>query len=486
MGLNVYVLAMFPRPLLLALVFVVSLAHARSPLPVFTAPAELSSYTDDVLARTEAEIIAIKRSSDDAPTLLRRWDRLLASLNSATALFQLYHYGLKAPEEIKVKSEEQITRIEEAKQALNKDLDLYRVLEKSWRRDHDFADQESRELVERFLLAFEKNGVHLSPDRKAEVLELQKQLKERQGEYSSRVKAIQTASPFVVNAAKLYGLVLPPQVEVREGKAYVSVQHRDASLWFLSNVPDEALRRAYFEHVARIHEPLRPLALEMLELRRRIATKLGKTTWSEVRLPGTMLQSSENVHRFLLESTRAYRAHYRTHIDAIRSAKQDETGDERTTLKPWDLDYYTRMLAEIHTDDGRVNYASEVVDAERLFEVTFAYLEEMFDLRIERSPIDAREAHLWSGDAEVLTIYRKDSDVPLTQTYFEPYQHEGVKLGFALALDGDEPEARLAGNNRTAVFGKLLKASEGRTKLNFSEARVFFHEFGHLLHHAFG
>jgi thimet oligopeptidase len=225
----------------------------------------------------------------------------------------------------------------------------------------------------------------------------------------------------------------------------------------------------------------RPLLIEALEVRRRIAGLLGHPTWAHYAMEVKMAAAPERVRAFYDELV----PHL---VEAAQRELEELNGmhaaaGEEGSVQAWDwLFYDTRQSREEHGVDQ--NAVSEYLPLDQVIDGMFALTGEVFGLEYRRVP----EAKAWHPSVQLFEIRDRASGDVLAHFYADLFPREG-KFGHAAAFPIVIGHRRADGTYQrpvNAIAANFTPPSGDRPSLlrhgPSGEVETLFHEFGHILH----
>ncbi|MGZ6259297.1 MAG: M3 family metallopeptidase [Candidatus Limnocylindrales bacterium] len=231
----------------------------------------------------------------------------------------------------------------------------------------------------------------------------------------------------------------------------------------------------------------RPLLVEALEIRRRMAELLGYGSWADYRMEVRMASSPTRVWAFLDEVVPGLQALARdeyARMSEMLAADGHGGAPRPPELRTWDTRYYhQRRLEDEHGVDA-VEVA-EYFPIDEVLRGLFGLCEEVFGLRIAELP----EPHAWHRDVRLFEMRDAASGERLAYFYTDLFPRPG-KFGHAMAvamrvgLWREDTPVELPISAIIANIGK--PSAEGPALVRHPDVTVLFHEFGHILHESLG
>jgi len=366
------------------------------------------------------------------------------------------------------------------------------------RADKDGLTAERRKILDDELRDFRLAGAHLPPAEKERAAALRLELSKLSIQFAQNVTDSTDAFRLVVEderdlaglpdtlvaAARAQALRDDPKAPA---KRWTFTLHAPSLMPFLTYQKNRALReRMYRGNVERASSGKHdngPLIVRTLALRTELAKLLGFANFAEMALVKRMAKTPDEVASFLEDRARRARPHAAR--DAEELARIARERDGVAELERWDVAYCREILRrekfDFSDEETRVYFPLERVIGgfrevvRRLYEVEI----------VDRTGAAGFET--WHPDVKVLELREPQGGVlghVFGDFYARPGKQSGAWVGGMTArkrlADGgvQRPAAYLVCNFSAPAAGKP-------SLLRHDEARTFFHEFGHALHHVF-
>lgn len=340
-------------------------------------------------------------------------------------------------------------------------------------------------LLEDTLRDFRQAGHGLEPAAQEELQRLRQRLAEIEVEFDKNIAAVD--DHLDIPAADLAGMPESYLASLAPGDEPGTVRVTTA---YPHVVPlqESARDRRWRREVQRMFdqravEPNRPLLMEALELRARIAALFGEPSWAHHRLHGRMAETPETVAAFyadlvprLTVAGTAERARLQQLLDAdLASGAAD--GDPQIAIYDWR--YYDTQLRQ--SDHGVDPWAvAEYFPLDAVLTGLLDLTAEMFGITF--TPI---EFEAWHPDVVTLAIAGVDSGETVAHAHLDLHPREG-KFTHAAAFDVVPGRELPDGTYRKPVaiiLANMTAPTEERPALlTHDEVVTLFHEFGHVLH----
>ena len=331
--------------------------------------------------------------------------------------------------------------------------------------------------LSRTLASFERSGVALPPEQRAQAQALADRIAEVGTAFDKGVadgrKTVQ-ADP-----AELEGLPTDYVAAHRpglDGKVTISTDYPDL-IPVMTYARSEALRRRLYEaNVTRAYPANDARLKELLDLRQQLATLLGRKDHATLVLEDKMLDSPVRVEALLTEMAAAARpAADRDHVRKLAAYQADHPGAER--FAPWDNAYLTNLVQ-------KRDFAYDTQEARRYFSYArvrdgiLRLTEDLFGVTIRPWPTPT-----WDPQVETYQVIEGKgprAGQVIGQFYFDSHPRPG-KYNHANMIN---LRAGVAG--RSVPVGALVMNLPASGPMEHGDVETFLHEFGHMLHHIFG
>ena len=437
----------------------------------------VASETDAALERADA-LVARTAASADAPG----FDATLLPLELAgAAIGEGYGRGafmgqVHTDAGVRDAGQAAEERINKWRVALVFRDDLYRAVRAFASTPEASAlDGEPRRLLDFWLRDFRRAGHELDPEARAELERLRNRLVELEVAFQRNVNEYRDG--IEITREQLTGLPDDYVERLSTGDApgtyRVSLDYPQLNP-FLEQAHDRGLRETlYRKHWNRAVDSNRPLLVEALRLRHRIAELFGKPSWAHHAMELKMAGGPDRVDAF-----------YRELLPAVARATEQELAAMTPLLgapiAAWDWRYYDE---QVRRDQFGVdqNLVSEYFPLDAVLDGMFAITGEVFGLSYRR----VEDARAWEASVQLYEIRDRDDGEPIARFYADLFPREG-KFGHAAAFPLMIGHRRADGAYEqplSAIVANFTPASGDRPALlTHGEVETLFHEFGHILH----
>jgi thimet oligopeptidase len=368
-----------------------------------------------------------------------------------------------------------VTKASAAQTALTLNHDVYNALAAL---DLSHADKATRHYVQRQLLEFRLSGVDKDEATRTRIRKLNDQASEEQSMFDRNISDGQKS--VEAEPAELDGL---PQDYIdrhkpgADGKIRITTDYPDALPVFSFSKSDALRRRLYVAFQTRAYPKNQDVLMSLLKTRYEIASLLGYSNWADYNAADKMILKGQNIADFIQSVNDAARPLADREFKMLLAEKQKTNPDAKEI---WD--YESGYISE-QVRRTQYNFDSQSVRPYFPFQqVKQGILDaasDLFHVTFKQEP------NVPSWDPTVETWMVLENGKPIGRFYLDMHPRPG-KFSHAEmvpVLDGIRgkqlPEAVLVCN-----FPVPTASDPGL--MTDDDVQVFFHEFGHLMHHILG
>lgn len=469
---------------------------ADSALP-YGAP-EFSKYesTDyeeaflEAFKQQRAEIDAIVACTE-APTFdntigaLERSGRLLGKV---TGVF--FNLNETDADEVMKETERKITPLMTEHSAyMTMNEPLFARIKTIYDRKADLGLTREQEMVlDKYYRMFVRGGALLDADKKAQLMEIDKQLSLASIKFGDNSLAETNAFQLVITDEKdLAGL---PQSSIDAAREAAQAAGKEGWLFtlqkpswipFLQYADNRDLRRQmYLGYINRgdnnNENDNKAVIAEILKLRQQKAKLFGFNTFADYQLEDKMAKTPQAAYDLLMTIWNA--ALPKAKAEAAELQKLMDAEGKGEKLEAWDWWYYTEKLRQ-------QKYALSESELRPYFSLdnvrkgSFMVAEKLFGVQLR--PIEGVDIY----HPEVKTFEVLDSDSSHLALFYADYFPRATKRAGAWMNNIVEP-FNVDGENKRPMIVNVCNftrpTGDTPSLLNIDEARTLFHEFGHALH----
>ncbi len=343
-------------------------------------------------------------------------------------------------------------------------------------------DGERARLLVFILRDYRRAGMGLSPDARAELTTIEKEINELSLQFDQNI--LNDASTVFLTEDELEGMPADYIAGLeRAGDMYALGMDYPTSLPLLDHCPNEQTRQKMWLARRRRAKANVDTLEKILVLRARQAALLGFGHASDFENEIRMSKDADAVEDFYTSLRPLLAAKAERDLALLTQAKREGTGDADAVLRPWDFGYWMERVRERDYDvDSNLvkEYFPFATVRDGIFEIT----QNLYG--IDYRPLDApADAPLWHEDVEYFEVLDRATGEVLGEFTMDMYPREG-KYGHA-AQWGIVPrkvwEDGTIQRPVAALVCNFPKPTADRPSLlTHDQAETFFHEFGHCLH----
>jgi thimet oligopeptidase len=341
-------------------------------------------------------------------------------------------------------------------------------------------DAVDHRLIEITMRDFRRNGLELSDQDRAKLIQVRSRLAELQTAYSSNLDNDTTSTEFTRRElAGMPASFLARLKKAKDGKYIVTTKYPDYYP-MMENAKREATRkREYLAFNGREAAKNLPLITEAVALRDQAAKLLGYKTHADYVTETRMAKDAATVATFLsrlrtelLPGRDALNAH-------MLKLKRAQTHNPKAELQVWDWRYFMNQIrkTDYSVDDEAIR---AYFPADKAMAGMFKVYSTLFHVTFTQVP----DAKVWADGVKLYEVHEAPSGKLLAKFYVDLFPRPG-KYGHAASFgigvarevqDGYQiPLGALVVNFNPPENGK-------RAHLSVSEVETLFHEFGHIVH----
>ncbi len=254
----------------------------------------------------------------------------------------------------------------------------------------------------------------------------------------------------------------------------------------ITHAADRSLRETLYKaHVSRASNgdlDNAPLIVEILQLRREQAVRLGYANWAELSLASKMADDVQAVETLLEELRSSAMPVAQKELTELRACAVNQGAAEADDLAPWDVNHWAEQLRRERFDLDQ-EALRPWFPLPQVLDGLFGLCERLFGIRIEAAD---GEAPVWHEDVRFFRVLDRANE-PLAAFYLDPFSRPATKRGGAWM---NECLSRSRDRNGALVLpvaylicNQTPPSGDTPSLMSFEEVETLFHEFGHGLQH---
>ena len=337
---------------------------------------------------------------------------------------------------------------------------------------------------------FVKAGAQLSPEKQAELKQLNKQLSTLQTSFSQKLLAAAKAGALhVTDKAALAGLsddqiaAAAQAAKDRGVEGYVLPLQNTTQQPALESLTDRATREALYQaSITRASKgdsnDTRALISEIAQLRAKKAGLLGFSSYAAYTLTDQMAKTPEAALAFINRLQPAVTAKEKAEYADIQKLVDAQGGGFKA--QPWDWNIYAEQIR-------KQRYALDSDELKNYFEFNKVLEDGVFYAANQLYGISFKERKdlpTWNPDMRVFEVTDTDGKA-LGLFYIDPWKRDNKNGGAWMSNLVNQSVLR---GTKPVVFNveNFTKPAPGKPALiSWDDVTTMFHEFGHALHGLF-
>lgn len=334
------------------------------------------------------------------------------------------------------------------------------------------------------LAALQEQGLHLETKKREELALLSK---ERAEIHHTFEKNIQESNAHIfVSPTELAGLDSDFIESKREGEqvrlgcdypTYLKVMQQCSN--------GEVRKKLYMAFMNRAYPENEEVLLKVIEKNAKLAELLGHTSFAGLDVARVMAKTPGRIDAFLGEISRRAKPKAKSEFEELtRELPEGVSLSPEGKVYPWDLSFVSHNYLKKHHAIDHEKIA-EYFPLEKTMASLIHVYEQFFDLTIAELPADG----LWSDEVRLLSISDRQTKEQLGYLMLDLFPRKGK---YSHACEQEIIKAWAPRNARRMPALCMVVTNFRRpcgskpALLTLSDARTFFHEFGHAIHEILG
>jgi len=360
--------------------------------------------------------------------------------------------------------------------------DVYKAI-KAFADTHPKLTGEDEKLLNETLRDYRRAGLELPPDQRTDVEQLRKELSKLGTDFDSNI--VNAKAPVMFTKADLDGLPgsFFDAPGVRTGDDAYTVMANVT--WQFNTVEENAKNEATRKQLYLIRETLAkdanvPVLNQMLELRNKIALRLGYKSWDDYQTEVKMAKTGANAEKYINELITGIQPKFEGEVAELQKIKAADTNDPNAKIEVWDWRYYANQRDKqkyaVDKEALRVYFPFQ-----KVLDGMFNIYQDIFGLKFEK----IAAPYKWIDDLQLYMVSDSTTGEPLGMFYLDMFPREGKFNHFAeFEIIGGK---LLSGGKYQRPTVALLcnfppPSADKPSLMTHQDVETLFHEFGHALH----
>jgi thimet oligopeptidase len=247
------------------------------------------------------------------------------------------------------------------------------------------------------------------------------------------------------------------------------------------NAKSEATRKKlYLIHDTLAKETNVSVLNQMLDLRNKIALRLGYKSWDDYQTEINMAKSGAGAKAYIDNLIAGIQPKFADEIAELQKMKAADTNDPKAVIGVWDWRYYQNQL-----DKQKYAVDKEALrnyfPFQRVLEGMFRIYQDIFGLKFQQITPPFK----WIGDLQLYVVTDAASGEPLGLFYLDMFPREGKYNHFAeFEIVGGKllPDSNYQRPTAALLCNFPPPSADKPSLMTHTDVETLFHEFGHCLH----
>ena len=360
--------------------------------------------------------------------------------------------------------------------------DVYKAL-KAFADTEPNLSGEDKKLFDETMRDYRRAGLDLPPDKRKEVEDLRKQLAKLGTDFDTNI--VNAKEPLVFTKADLDGVpdsfLAAPGVKTGDD-AYTVLAN---VTWHYNTVEENAKNEAtrkklYVARNSLAKDTNRTVLNQMIDLRNRIALRLGYKSWDDFQTEIKMAKNKAGAKSYIDNLIAGIQPKFAAEVAEMQKMKATDTHDPNAKIDRWDWRYYSNQLKK-----QKYNVDTEALrnffPFQKVVDGMFNIYQSIFGLKFEK--IDA--PYKWIGDLQLYMVSDAATGEPLGMFYLDMFPREGKFNHFAeftITRGKLMPDGKYQRPVATLLCNFPPPSADKPSLMTHSDVETLFHEFGHVLH----
>src|SRR5438270_2972571 len=263
--------------------------------------------------------------------------------------------------------------------------DVYKAL-KAFADTKPKLSGEDKKVFDETMRDYRRAGLDLPPEKRKEVEQLRKDLSKLGTDFDTNI--VNAKVPVVFTKAELDGVpesfFASPGVKTGDD-AYTVLSN---VTWHFVTVEENAKSEATRKKLYLIHDSLakdtnRTVLNQMVELRNKIALRLGYKSWDDFQTEIKMAKSGAGAKKYINDLVAGIQPKFAAEVGEIQKMKAADTHDPKAIIGVWDWRYYDNQLVkQKYAVDKEA--LRDFFPFQKVLEVMFNIYQSIFGLKFEQ------------------------------------------------------------------------------------------------------
>ena len=360
--------------------------------------------------------------------------------------------------------------------------DVYKAL-KAFADTKPKLSGEDKKLFDETMRDYRRAGLALPPDKRKEVEDLRKQLAKLGTDFDSNI--VSAKVPVVFTKAELEGVpesfFSSPGVKTGEDSYTVMSNVTWQFVAVEENAKSEATRKKlYVIHDSLAKDTNHTVLNQMIELRNKIALRLGYKSWDDFQTEVKMAKNGAGAKKYIDDLVNGIQPKFAAEVAEIQKMKAADTKDPNAKIGVWDWRYYDNQLVkQKYAVDKEA--LRDFFPFQKVLEGMLNIYQSIFGLKFEKIVAPYK----WVDDLQFYMVTDAATGEPLGMFYLDMFPREGKFNHFAeFSITGGKllPDGKYQRPVCALLCNFPPPSADKPSLMTHSDVETLFHEFGHCLH----
>lgn len=451
-------------------------------------PVEIIERKEQAIKEFDEELsifLATSIQQTSSEILLKKWDLLNAKLGSCANFFN-------AMTLVEPSDEVRKAYIEAYQEVKNKMIEtfsdkreIYLFFDKLQEKEKKKGSLKEDEVysLAQLIKEMKQEGMHLEGEKRKALTSVKLELSKISQDFAKNIQEDQSA--IYVPKEDLEGLssAFIEELEQKEGLYRLGCDY-PTYFYVMKAAKKESVRKnLYRAFMNRAYPKNADVLASMIAKRDEMAKLLGFNSYSEYQLSNEMVKTTRRATEFLDELAVKSGQKLKLELKELVESSPELKLSTQGKLFPWDVAYAQDRLMKTKYDIDEEKI-KEYFPLEHTLESLIQIYETFFDLKMRTVALDG----LWHKDVKLMEISLADNKKPIGYILLDlfPRENKYSHACHATIISGMD-DGKLNTTSLSLVVANFPKATKDKPALmSLSDARTFFHEFGHAIHAVLG
>lgn len=364
--------------------------------------------------------------------------------------------------------------------------DLYKAV-KAFADTNPKLEGDEARLLSFILRDYKRSGLSLTADKRAELATIEKEIGKLIIDFNKNTAEDESA--VMLTKEELKGM---PESFINNlphnNGVYICNMQAPTYMPLMENAELESTRqKVWMTHKRRAGTKNIAVLEKVLKLRADQAKLLGYQNNADYEIEARMAKEPETVREFYKTLAPLVREKAKQDFAEFEAAKRIQSGDAKSTLKPWDFAFIKNHLQKTKyaVDQEAIQ---QYFPMDRVVDGLFSITQSLYGLEykdVTASRGGTAERPLWHEDVRLYEVYDKATKKLLGEFYLDMYPRDN-KYNHAAQWGLVQHSISSSGKETTPLAALVCNftkpTADKPSLLQHSEVETFFHEFGHCLH----